>query len=359
MNHDITEEKLAQFLDINQHILTPAERDIISAISEQIVLHDRLQGGVALIGQVVAENTALSEPRHCIIIGDAGCGKTTMLDILKSQMPQEEEVFRLGVRMNIPLLALSLPSHITPRSLAQQALRAVGITSGLNGTCFELTEQLCRYIKECNVKIVLLDELHHLLGLGRRTPKGTNARLLAARNWIKSVINETQATFILMGMPEAHALVEDGDQLARRFTHLYNMDPFGVPSSQDTNLIDFVRELISNLVDLPYFDKVEIPAYTSDDAIRLFAATGGIPSRIKDLATAAALAAFRQNSRCITMEHFAQGFEVLHRPRQQMEAGDRLRANRKILLQAIDRRELNPMVANDQVIHQLVMQMAA
>lgn len=359
MIKDMTQEQINQFLDINQTRFTVTESDIISAISEHVVLHDRLMGGVALIREVVAENAALSEPRHCLIVGESGCGKTTMLDILKSQLPQEEETFRLGVRANIPLLALSLPSHITPRSLAQQALRAVGETSGLHGTCFELTERLCRYINECNVKIVFFDELDHLLGLGHGTARGANARLVTARNWMKSVVNKTHTTFVLMGMPESHALVEDGDQIARRFTRLYNVEPFGIPSEYDTGLVDFVGELINNLIDLHHFDTAELPIGESADASRLFVATGGIPSRIKDLTIAAALAAHREGSRAITMDHFAHGFEKMHQARWKMETSNKLRENRKILLKAIDQRGLNPLAANDDVIHQLIMQMAA
>lgn len=367
-----TTEIFKNYLDPTRPVLTDDEKSIISHLSGHIVFDSRIQDAIAMIRQIVDENASLSEPRHGLLIGEAGCGKTTLLDILKSEMPEQEETFRLGIRTNIPAVMMSLPTNITPRSMAQQALRAMGVQTGLNGTCFELTEQLCRHIRECNVQLFLLDEFQDLLALGRGTKQGQSGRLRGARAWVKSVINQTQVSFVIMGMHESLALVEGEDQLERRFTHVHVLDPFDIPGSKDTGLVDFVDALLLEAATaLPYFNDAEFlgtsglqPAdpmieMRKLDATRMFAATLGVPSRLKDLVIRAALLAHRRQSRCITMADFTEAFEQRHVPRLKYAAGAERRAARQSLLKALDSKVINPFKTGKVEIDQLVMKMAA
>lgn len=351
---------LDNFLTSQHPRLTDAEVEIICHISGHIVLNDRLTQGGDMIKRILAENAALSEPRHGILIGEAGCGKTTLMDLVKVELPTRDETFRLGIRSSIPALFISLPSTITPRSMACQMLRAIGDQSGLHGTCFALTERLCRYIKDCQVKLILLDEFQHLLALGRGNKRGANRRLLEARNWIKSVINSTHVSFVVMGMPETVALIEDEDQLERRFTHLLTMDPFDVPTSGNTEMVDFVDDLLLDAChNLPHFSNAEFLKDCTADASRLFAATAGVPSRLKDLVIRAALAAHRRGSSEIAMIDFTSGFEQRHRARLVFEAAKQRREHRRSLLEALDGRVINPFAASNDEIDQLIMKMAA
>lgn len=367
-----TTEIFKNYLDPTRPELTDEEKSIISHLSGHIVVDGRIQGAITMIRQIVAENASLSEPRHGLLIGEAGCGKTTLLDILKSELPEQEDVFRLGIRTNIPAVMTSLPTNITPRSMAQQALRAMGVQTGLNGTCFELTEQLCRNMRDCNVRLFLLDEFQDLLALGRGTKLAQSGRLRGARAWVKSVINQTQVSFVIMGMHESLALVEGEDQLERRFTHVHVLDPFDIPSDSNTGMVDFVDALLLEAATaLPYFDDADflttstlkpsdpLVASRKLDATRMFAATLGVPSRLKDLVIRAALLAYRRKSRCITMQDFTDAFEQRNVPRLKYAAGAERRAARQSLLKALDSRVINPFTTGKNEIDQLVMKMAA
>lgn len=360
MNSNTEATNLNVFLDPTEPSLTPEEKSIIECLSATIVVHHDLKKVRDAIRDVVSENEALSEPRHAILIGDSGCGKSTLLDLIKADHPPKEECFQLGIHLQQTILYLSLPSTITSRSMAIATLRAIGDRSAMNGTCQELTERLIRYIKQCNVKVIFLDEFQHLLALGRGSVQGANQHLLAARNWIKSVIVATHVTFVLMGMPETLALIDDEPQLERRFTHLLHLSPFEPPSETQKGMVEFVDDLLAAaVVELNLFTNAELFESDEDNAIRLYAATQGVPSTIKDMVIRAALVAYRRPSKVITMDDFANAFVELRQARLEVKAAQLKQEKRLSLAKAVEGRVVNPFCAKADELRPIILQMAA
>lgn len=360
MSNSTNAQYLNTFLTPQHPLLVPEEVNLIETMSSCVILHASLQKAQKVIRQAIAENAYFSEPRHVIILGDSGCGKTTLLDLIEQGQPPKAVGYQLGISLQQSAVILSLGSTITPRSLAIQMLRALGDQSLLNGTCQELTERLIRYIRQCNVKVIFIDEFQHLLELGRGTEQGANQRLLAARNWIKSVINKTHATFVLMGMPDTLYLVDQEDQMERRFTHLLQLTPFDQPSSSDTQMVEFADQLLDTAVNvLGLFTGAEKFAPKPDDALRLYAATQGVPGTIKDLVIRAGLCAYRRQSKTITMQDFTDAFVESRQARLEAEAARIRREKRINFAKAIEGRVLNPFTVEIDVIRPIVMQMAA
>lgn len=360
MTKRVSPEYLFTFLDANHKKLTDAEVDIITHVSQCVITHRSLREAAKLIDRAIAENAGLSERRHAIIIGDSGCGKTTLLDMMREKLPEEEKTFKLGTMIQRPFLQVELPSTITPRSMAIVLLRSLGDESALNGTALELTERLVHVLHACNVHVIFIDEFQHLLALGQQRTIGPNKRLLEARNWIKSIINKTQITFVLMGMPDTLTLVDTEQQLERRFTHLHCLEPFAEPGKGDAEMVSFVDGILKSALCLKtYFDGAEFFADTLDDARRLYVGSMGVPSVIKDLVVRATVIAHRSRSRRILKRHFADAFKQNGEVRLAIEAARRRREKRLSLLQAMDGRVLNPFAAPDAEIRTLLTHMAA
>lgn len=360
MNQHSEANRLNTYLNPMNPLLTPEEQKLIENLSTNIIMHSSLQSAHDAICQAVAENAVLSEPRHVILIGDSGCGKTTLLDIIKAEHPPKEECFQLGVCLQQTVLMLSLPSTITARSMAIEMLRALGDTSSLHGTCQELTERLIRYIKQCNVKVIFLDEFQHLLALGRGSGQGANQRLLTARNWIKSVIVATHVTFVLMGMPDTLVLIDQEPQLERRFTHLLSLNAFDKPSTSEVGMVEFADEMIGSAVlQLGLFKSADRFAKDEDHALRLYVATQGVPSSIKDLIIRAALAAYRRRSTAITMGDFASAFVELRQARLEVKAAQLKQKKRLSFAKAVEGHVVNPFCAKADDLQPIIFQMAA
>ena len=185
-------------------------------------------------------------------------------------------------------------------------------------------------------------------------------RILAARNWIKSVIVATHVTFVLMGMPETSALIDDEPQLERRFTQVLNLRPFELPSESETALVNFVDDLIANAVlELNLFTDAELFESNPDNATRLYAATQGVPSTIKDFVIRAALIAHRRESKRIEMDDFARAFTELRQARLEIKAAQLKQEKRLSLAKAVDGRVVNPFCAKADELRPIILQMAA
>lgn len=360
MSKPVSADYPSTFLNPERPVLSAEEHHFIEAMSAGIIMHTRLQAARELIQRAAAENGALSEPRHVLVLGESGCGKSTLLDMFTEELPPKEEVFKLGMRAQQTALIFSLSSTITPRSMAIQILRALGDHSALNGTCQELTERLLLYIRQCNVQLIFMDEFQHLLALGRGSASGANKRLIEARNWIKTVINATHVTFVLLGMPDALALIDSEQQLERRFTHLFALNPFDPPSADRQEMVHFADTLLKRAVSsLPTVHSAEWFSHRPDDASRLYLASGGMPSVLKDLVIRAALIAYRAHASEITMTHFASAFVEVRQARLEMEAARIRREKRQTLASAMKGRVLNPFTARWDEVRPLILQVAA
>ncbi|MDO6386421.1 TniB family NTP-binding protein [Uliginosibacterium sp. 31-12] len=344
----------------NQSDLDENEICLIQSVSECIIQHADLVNAKACIADVIRENEFLSEPRHLLLVGNSGCGKTTLLDIIRSEHPATTDEFQLGLRANQTIVTLSLPSTVTSRYMAISILRALGDTSALNGNCQELTERLITNIQKCNVKAIFLDEFQHMLALGRAGFQNANQHLLGARNWIKSIINVTDVTFVLMGMPESQALIDSEPQLERRFPYMVRLNPFDMPSDQETGLAEFADNLLNAVIEeTQLFVSAERFQDNIQEAIRLYTATQGIPSSIKDFVTKAVLMAYRRKSQTVTMRDFASAFRILKQPRLDFAAIQELRGANRSLIDALAGRSVNPFTIPQSELHALALTMTA
>lgn len=367
MTPSVFPEHQHNFFLAGNPVLSDDQKKIIEILSKSVIMHSVLESAKSRIQQIVGENEFLSEQRHIIVVGDSGCGKTTLLDTIADELPPKEDVFVLGYRKNQLVLMVSLPGTITPREMARRLLRALGDTSALNGTCAVLTERLIKLMKDCNVKAVFMDELQHLLGLGRGNEGGVCKRLLTARNWLKSLVVATRATFVLMGMPETLSLIDSDEQLERRFTHVMALEPFGGPESTGSGLTTFIDNLLMTAVqDLGLFDSAEWFSYRLDDPklkdkqrnlARLYLATGGSPSVTKDLVIRAALNAHARGSRQITFDDFQAAYASHRMAKQELKAALRRREKRQTLVAALEGSLLNPFAANDAQINEFSLKM--
>jgi hypothetical protein len=291
-------------------ILAPEEAEISRFLSETVIRHSLLDDAYNGAQRVIERNNVLSELDHAVIIGESGCGKTTLCDIIQNEYGPQDTEFRLGCQFKLPVLMTSINSPVTNRSLARSLLRAMGDQSALNGTSQVLTERLILQMANIHTKVIILDESQDLFTLGAQGKNGVSKELGAALNWIKALINRTKVTVILMGLPRTIDLINTDEQLARRFKSTFHLKTFAPPSDNDHGLVGFVDELLTHLVVEmdQYFDDFTEFGSNLDYANRLYLATGGSPARVKTLVMDAACLAVKAKNRIITAAHFEKAF---------------------------------------------------
>lgn len=292
---------------------------ISSKLSSVIIKHHKLQNGYDLVQRTISDNEILVENKHAVIIGDSGCGKSSLMDLYQQTHCPENVEFQLGARLDVPAIFSSVPSPVTPKAMSVELLKAVGDNSGLNQTSHTLTERLIYHLNHSNVEVVFLDECQHLLSLGAKNKNlSISTRLRESLDWIKALTNKTKATFVLMGMPELLDIIRADDQLARRFTNTHYLSPFDEPTQAESMLVAFTDELLLEASEIilsssasPYFREIHYFCDNPDDARRLYLATGGNPSKVKTLVINAACIAYAEKSHEINTTHFTKAFQKL------------------------------------------------
>ncbi|AFI84672.1 TniB family NTP-binding protein [Methylophaga nitratireducenticrescens] len=293
--------------------------EITSKLSSVIIKHHKLQSGFDLVKRTMTDNEILVENKHAVIIGDSGCGKSSLMDLYQQTHCPKNIEFQLGARLDVPAIFSSVPSPVTPKAMSVELLKAVGDNSGLSQTSHALTERLIYHLNHSNVEVVFLDECQHLLSLGAKNKNlSISTRLRESLDWIKSLTNKTKATFVLMGMPELLDIIRADDQLARRFTNTHYLSPFDEPTQPESLLVAFTDELLLEASEIvlstgpsPYFREIHYFCDNPDDARRLYLATGGNPSKVKTLVINAACIAYSEMSHEINMTHFTKAFQKL------------------------------------------------
>jgi hypothetical protein len=141
------------------------------------------------------------------IVGESGAGKTSVLKSFHDKHPAH----RTGDGLEVPILFASVPSAPTVKSLAGAMLAALGVPDPDRGTENEKTRRLQVLIRETHTQMVMIDEFQHFVD------QGTHKVMHHVADWLKVLIDSTQATLVVAGLPSCMAVIDQNPQLARRF----------------------------------------------------------------------------------------------------------------------------------------------
>ncbi len=254
----------------------------------------------ASLDRMYAYQCCNEEAEHLMLVGESGVGKSTLLSRYAAEHPPiEHEEFT-----EVPVLYVVLGPSPTPKTLAHTILRVLGDPKWNTGREVELTARLVFLIKQCRVRLVIVDEANHLID------RGGEKTLHTAADWIKRLVDATQVSFVLAGVPRITRLLDTNDQLRERFREVLRIDRLSVAS--ESAEFEFRNVLVTfkrYLQDLPAIDISGI-AIT-----RLFAfATDGRLRDIRRLLVRAVELAYAQSDPRLTDRVLAQAFRTVIYP---------------------------------------------
>ena len=196
------------------------------------------------------------------------------------------------LKTKCPILYIEVPPNCTPKALAEHILRALGVPEELvsKGTEVSLTERVKHHLREQEVRMVILDEFHHLID------SKSNRVIHKAADFVKGLLNAAICPFVLAGMPKAAAVYEANVQLKRRSYGRPVLHPFdwNDPSQQD-----FFRGVLDQYEKkLPF--NMPSNLINPSVAMRIHYFSEGLLGRAVDLLVAAAITALEANEPCIS-----------------------------------------------------------
>jgi hypothetical protein len=273
--------------------------DRLSSIEQVRVVYPRWQEMANEIRRCHLMNVSAAEPQCLLFTGPTGAGKTTLIDSYAQQHP----AVITDTGMVKPILKATIPAPATVKTLVIALLDALGDPRATSGTVGAMTIRLKRFMADCHVEMVILDELQHFVD------RDSLKVLKTVSDWLKTLIKDTKVACVLVGLEgEAEQVVGANPQLARLFGDPFVLSPFQWDEARPATIEEFRRFLqyLERLLPL------REPSHLADRerAWRCFVASQGIVSYIMALtrrATYLALTAGREQLDDVLLETaFAQ-----------------------------------------------------
>jgi hypothetical protein len=230
-----------------------------------------------------------TEAEGLAIIGESGTGKTSVLTEFAVLHP----TIRRKDGLEVPILRATVPSQPTVKSLAGVMLAALGAADAERGTENEKSSRLRTLIRNTGTRMVMIDEFQHFIDRNKKRV------MREVADWMKVLIDDTNTTLIVAGLPSCTVVIDENEQLARRFLSPIELPRFSwiVPSQrkQFMGILAAFAEQIGRAYDLPDLHK-------DDMAFRFYCATGGLIGYLAKLLRQALRTADGQRKRIITLE---------------------------------------------------------
>ncbi|MGF6724589.1 hypothetical protein P3T43_003957 [Paraburkholderia sp. GAS41] len=293
---------MPSFFDDDVLESTVSER--INRIDSIVIAHDALQLSIQGIKRCIAWSETAKEPASAILTGHGGVGKTTVRDtILRIYRSYEVAKSDKSVRI-VPAYGASIPSPTTLRSTITDLLKGLGDPFPERGSAYAATERLVKLLGECETKIILLDEFHHLSTLGQEKTQKEICK------WLKTLINKSKVMVCLIGEKDCFRLVSREEELSRRFARKFQLSNLNAGTRDDEGpLCAYLRTLSSRskqllgLKELLSFDDFI-------DVLRVELATRGNPSFISILFKEAIFSALYAEREEVARKDFALAFDL-------------------------------------------------
>jgi Cdc6-like AAA superfamily ATPase len=241
-----------------------------SIVERMVIPHTAFAEARQRIEQCFAFSAAKAEAEGLAIVGESGTGKTSVLKSFQSNhMPT-----RSPDGMEIPILYASVPPMPTVKSLAGVMLAALNAPDSERGTENEKSKRLRVLMRETGTRMVMIDEFQHFYDRGKRQI------MLHVADWLKVLIDETRSTLVVAGLPSCRVVINENEQLARRFMASIQLPRFAWTDPRQRGEFISILEEYHNQIAKDF----KVPALHSDEmAFRFFLATGGLMGYLSKL----------------------------------------------------------------------------
>ncbi|QBC42591.1 TniB family NTP-binding protein [Iodobacter fluviatilis] len=194
----------------------------VSELDKVLICHPSFDFALKGILRAIVQSHSFKEPVGCMLLADGGMGKTKICETILS-MFQKTQVQNVDAEITyIPAFYAEVPSPVSVSTLASNMLEKLNDPSHLAGTIASKTKRIVGYLKTCETRIILLDEVHNLLNNKVRGSERVNT---IALRWLKSLVNNSGVCVCLVGVPECETIIDSDPtwQQARRFKYRFRL----------------------------------------------------------------------------------------------------------------------------------------
>ncbi|MDO5758351.1 MAG: TniB family NTP-binding protein [Rhodobacterales bacterium] len=226
----------------------------------QIVLHDAFCDAVATVEFLLKTRS----PRDgCIVpvLGPTRVGKKAVARHLLDTAGPAHSLVPTG-----DVVYCSLPPQSSGKNIYGAILSGLKQRIGPNETTKSIRDRLFAAIRHLGIKMVVIDEVNHLI------ERGANLAPREAADHLKTIVDETGVSVVLIGLPRFQRILDENEQLRDRSFGTILFKPYDWQ-------VDKERDAFASAVDAA-LDSLETSGFPvalefEDVVRRLYGASGG------------------------------------------------------------------------------------
>lgn len=205
--------------------------EIVRAFKSFKILHPSYHDAVQTIKLSVRNSEAGGEAVSAMLLGDSGTGKTSVCEAVTQILGESKEQLEPGsIRKIIPSLYVRIPPRATIKSLAATILEALG-SPDANARTGSTERRIHRLIITCRTRLIILDEFNNIALKGQEKSKASLC------NWIKDLMDESRIPVCLSGITASEEIVDDNDQLPRRYPYRARLSNIEYSEEKNSNWV--------------------------------------------------------------------------------------------------------------------------
>lgn len=216
---------------------------------------------------------------NLLLIGNTNNGKTSIIQHFYKKHPVSEE----NDQHYCPVLLFQMPSVPDEKRIYNAILERLGVPFGITTHPDRKKNQAFDVIKGLGVKIIIIDEIHHINAANYRKQR-------ESLNTIKYIGNELKISIVAAGIQDAYRTFQNDPQLSNRF------EPLDLPNWE---LGDEYNKLLGTLEKmLPLKKPSNLVEY--DLAMKILSKSEGTIGEITKIIENSAILAINKKIECIT-----------------------------------------------------------
>lgn len=191
-----------------RHLLQADARTRIKAIKlDRWISYPRADEALTLLFDLLDTPKRERMP-GAIIWADTNNGKTSIIKRFEQLNPPDDNAE--GDAIRYPILRLQLPEKPDLRSFYTDVLKKMNAIYRSSNQIGNLRDQAIRLLEECNVEMIIIDELHNVLLASEKAQEQIFVM-------IRYLINELKIPIVCAGLDTATIALQTDGQLANRF----------------------------------------------------------------------------------------------------------------------------------------------
>lgn len=232
-------------------------------VEDTLIEHKAFAKAVKRLRQAFNYAHISPEPIGLALLGESRSGKSRAIEELEKDHPKT----RTEEGAVVPILRMVTPSNPAVGGMASLMLKELGDPDWAKGTVANLQGRLIDMVRDCMVRMIVLEEFQHLVD------SATQKVFYGVANWLKTLVESTKVALVVCGLESSLPVLLQDEQFTGRFGAPLFMPRFEWADDGQREEFEAILEGFNDALAVHF----KLPKLHGEDmSFRLWCASGGL-----------------------------------------------------------------------------------